>query len=74
LFSTNIINHGSRQANMAQALIRWRHPVASSEAQAVLHWAMHPGLFRRIRMVIEIASNLPAFFVVIDDLFAYNRR
>jgi hypothetical protein len=35
--------------------------VASSEALDVLQWAMRPALHRRIRMVIEIASNLPAF-------------
>jgi hypothetical protein len=28
----------------------------------VLYWAMHPALYRRIRMAIEIASNLPALF------------
>jgi hypothetical protein len=42
--------------------------VASSEALDVLHWAMRLASYRHIRMAIEIASNLPAFFVVINSL------
>jgi hypothetical protein len=52
----------------AQALAQWRHPVASSEALDVLHWAMCSASYRRICMAIEIASNLPTFFVVVDSL------
>jgi len=37
--------------------------VASSEALDVLHRAMRPVSHRRIRMVIEIVVDLPAFFV-----------
>jgi hypothetical protein len=33
---------------------------------------MRPTWHRRIRMVIEIASDSPAFFVVADYLFAQN--
>jgi len=33
---------------------------------------MRPTLHRRIRMAIKFASNLPAFFVVVDLLFAHN--
>ena len=47
-----------------QALARWQHPVASSEARDVLYWAS----YRRIRMAIEIASYLPSFFVVVNLL------
>jgi hypothetical protein len=46
--------------------------VASSEAHDVLHWAMHPASNCRIRMAIKIASNLPAFVVVVNSLFAHN--
>jgi hypothetical protein len=48
--------------------------VASSEALDVLHRAMYPTLHRHICMVmvIEIASTMPAFFVVADYLFAHN--
>jgi len=53
---------------MTQAIDRWWHPVASSEALDVLHRAMCPMLFRRICMAIEIASDLPTFFVVVDSL------
>ena len=54
---------------MAQALARWRHPVALSEAPDVLHRAMRPVSYRRIRMA---ASKSPAFFVVIILLFEHN--
>ena len=49
---------------MAQALARWQHPVASNEALDVLHRAMRPASLHRIRMVVEIVVDLPAFFVV----------
>jgi hypothetical protein len=48
--------------------------VASSEAQDVLYRAMHPTLYRRIRMVIKITSTFPAFFVVLDSVVANNLR
>jgi len=44
----------------------------SSEAQDVLHRVMHPTLHRRIPMAIKIASDSPAFSVVVDSLFAHN--
>jgi hypothetical protein len=68
------VNHGGRWGNTVQALAQWRHPVASSEARDVLHWAMGPALYRRIRMVINITSTFPAFFVVIDSVVANNLR
>jgi hypothetical protein len=57
---------------MAKAHAQWQHPVASSEALDVLHWAMCHALHRRISMVINIASNSPSFFVIPDYLFAHN--
>jgi hypothetical protein len=54
--SFEILDHGSRQGNTVRALAQWRHLVALHEATDVLHWAMHPALHRRIRMVIKIAS------------------
>ena len=62
------VDHGGRRGNTAQALARWRHPVASSEALDVLHRAMRPASHRRIRMAIEIAIDSPALFVVVDSL------
>jgi len=38
----------------------------------VLYWAVHPALYRRIRMAIEIASDSPAFFVVAKKLLPTN--
>jgi hypothetical protein len=70
VFSTKIVNHGGRRGDAMQELARWRHPVASSEALDVLHRAMRPAWHRRIRMVIEIVVNLPAFFVVLISLLA----
>jgi hypothetical protein len=66
--STKFVDHGGRRGNTAQALAQWQHPVASSEALDVLHWAMYPASYRRVCMAIEIASNLPSFFVVVDSL------
>jgi hypothetical protein len=57
------VDHGGRRGDTAQALARWRHPVASSEAPDVLHRAMCPALYRCITMAIEIFVDLPAFVV-----------
>jgi hypothetical protein len=64
------VNHDGCWGNTAQALTQWQHPVASSEAVDVLHWAMLPALHRHINLVIKVASNLSAFFVIADYLFA----
>jgi hypothetical protein len=61
-------DHGGRQGNTAQALARWRHPVASSEALDMLHQAMRPALYRYIAMAIEIAIDSPAFIFAVDLL------
>jgi hypothetical protein len=66
------VDHGGRWGNTAQALARWRHPVTSSEAQDVLHWAIRS--YRCIRMVIEITSTFPAFFVFFDSVVANKLR
>jgi len=39
------VNNGGRRGDTAQALARWRHPVASSEALDVLHRAMRLALY-----------------------------
>ena len=62
------VDHGGRQDNTAQTLAQWWHPVASSAALDVLNWAMHPALYCRIRVAIKIASDLPAFFIIINFL------
>jgi hypothetical protein len=63
-----IVDHGGRRGDTAQALARWRHPVASSEALYVLHRAMRLAPYHCIAMAIEIASDSSAFFVVVDLL------
>ncbi len=42
-------------------LAQWRHPVASSEALDLLHWAMHAVMYRRIAMAIKTAAFLGVF-------------
>ena len=63
MFSTEIIDHGSRRGNAMQALAQWQHPLALSEALVVLHQVMRPASHRRIRMIILIIVDLPALFV-----------
>ena len=63
-----ICRHVGRRGNTAQALARWLHPVALSEAPDVIHRAMRPASYRLTRMAIKIAIDLPAFFVVVDLL------
>jgi hypothetical protein len=43
-----------------------------SGLELILYRAMRPVLYRRIRMAIKIASNLPAFFVVADSMLPTN--
>jgi hypothetical protein len=64
------VDHGGRRGYTAQALARWRHPVASSEALDVLHRAMRPASYRCIAMASEIVVDLPAFFVSSISLLA----
>jgi hypothetical protein len=62
------VNHGGRRGDTMQTLNRWRHPVASSEALDVLYWEMRTALYRCIAIAIEIAIDLPAFFVAVNSL------
>ena len=66
MFSTEIVDHGGRRGNAMRALARWQHPLASSEALVVLHRAMRPASYRRIRMVVEIVVNLPISLLAIN--------
>jgi hypothetical protein len=61
VFSTKIVDHGGCHGNAMQSLARWRHPLASIEALVVLHRSMRPAPHRRIRMVVEMVADLPAF-------------
>jgi hypothetical protein len=42
-------------------LAQWWHPVASSEAMDLLHWAMHAVTYWRIAMAIKTATFLAVF-------------
>jgi hypothetical protein len=42
-------------------LAQWRHPVASSEALDLLHWAMCTVVYWRIAMAIKMASFAGVF-------------
>ncbi len=48
VISTIIDDHDGHQGNTALALTQWWHPVASSEALDVLHWAMGPASYCHI--------------------------
>jgi hypothetical protein len=58
-----IVDHGGHRGDTAQAIARWRHPVASSEALDVLHRAMRLASYCCIAMAIEIIVDLPAFLL-----------
>jgi hypothetical protein len=58
------VNHGGRRGDTAQALTRWRHPVAFSEALDVLYWAMRPASYCCIAMAIKIASDFSSFLLL----------
>jgi hypothetical protein len=72
VFAAKIDDLCGRQGNTVQALALWQHPVASSKAWDVFHWAMCTALYCHIRMAIEITSNLPLFFVVVDFIVGHN--
>jgi len=55
------VDHGGRWGNTAQALAKWRHPVACSEALDVIHPAMCPASYHCIAMAIKIGAELPGF-------------
>jgi hypothetical protein len=46
---------------LEQVLAQWLHPVASSEALDLLHWAMRTVLYHRTAMAIKTASFVPLF-------------
>jgi hypothetical protein len=46
--------------------------VAAIEPLDVRYWALHHALYCHIRMAINIASNLPAFFVVVGFIVDHN--
>jgi ribonucleotide reductase alpha subunit len=73
VFSTDPDGLGGRWVDRVQALAQWWHAVASNEALDLLHQAMDPISYHRISMAIKIASDLPAFFVVVNFVVGLNR-
>jgi hypothetical protein len=68
----NFVDHGVRRGNVARALAQWRHLVASHEATNTLHRVMPIAPYCPGSMAIEIFIDLPAFFDMIDSMFAHN--
>jgi hypothetical protein len=66
--SFKFVGHGGRWGDREQEIDRWRHPVASSKDLDLLYQAMGPASSHCIAMAIEIATDLPAFFVAVDSL------
>jgi hypothetical protein len=56
-------NHPSHVQFMLLDIIlaQWQHPVASSEALDLLHWAMRAVTYQRIAMAIKKATFLGVF-------------
>jgi len=48
-----------------QQLAQWQRPVASSKVMDLLHWVMRSVSYRRIAMVIEMASKEGIFCMVV---------
>jgi hypothetical protein len=68
VFLTKIVEHGGCRGNAMCLMVAPSGP--SSEALDVLHQAMRPASHHRIRMVIKIVIDLPAFFVALISLLA----
>jgi hypothetical protein len=72
-FFFEIVDHGGRRGDTAQALAQWPHLVALHEAMDALNWAMHPASHHRIRMAIKIASVWRVVFVA-DFVVCHNHK
>jgi hypothetical protein len=57
----NIIKKGVAMSLLLIILAQWRHPVASSKALDLLHWAMHAVMYRYIAMAIKTTSKVGVF-------------
>ena len=47
------------------AIAQLWHPVASTEAWDLLHWAMHPTLYPCICMVIKVDSDFTLLIILL---------
>jgi hypothetical protein len=53
---------------LAEIPTQWQHPVASSEALDLLHWASHAVLYRRTAAAIKMTSKVGPFFLSLFHL------
>jgi hypothetical protein len=50
---------------LAAIITQWQHPVASTKALDLLHWAMRAVSYRRTAMAIKMAIKVGQFFVLV---------
>ena len=72
MFCNKFVNDHSSRGNVVRALAQWQCLVALHEATNALHLVMHIALYHPDGMAIKIVVNLPAFFVIVNSLFAHN--
>ena len=66
MFYAEIDDHGIRQDDTGRILAQLQHPVAYRVALDLPYWAMRSASYHLIRMAIEMASKVGAFFSVVD--------
>jgi hypothetical protein len=71
-YNDNNDDHGIRQANTTQALIRWQCLGASHEATDKLHWAMCLTPYEPGGKVIAFAVDFIKFFYIADNRLPKN--
>jgi hypothetical protein len=67
-----IDDHGVHRDNTGQILAQWRRPVASRVALDLPYWTMRSAPYHLIRIAIKMASEVGAFFSVIDFMSCIN--
>jgi hypothetical protein len=65
IFNAEIDDHGVRRGDTGQIIAQWWRPVASRVALDLPFWAMRLAPYCLIRMVIEMASESAAFFLLL---------
>ncbi len=72
MFYTKIDDHGVHRGNTGWIHAWWRRKVASRVALDLPYWAMSSAPYHLIRMAIEMASKVDAFFSVINFISCMN--
>jgi hypothetical protein len=70
------MDHGGHQGNVARAIAecQWRDIVDSQEATNAFHWAMHIEPYCPGGMAIEIVTDLPFIFCLVDFVVGHNHK